>query len=275
MQDRIRFRRRLRVYFALLSVVVICGTAGMMIAESLHPFDALYFVIVTIATVGFGDISPQTVPGKALTLVIILTGVGCFVAVAANVIEYFIAERESGERLRKMNMLVGVFYSEIGTVLLRKFSAADPCVDEIRAALVVSSEWSDPDFARAGSIIAAHKTLIASKSLDLEELNRLLSANKPLMISMLENPYLIEHDTFTELMQALFHATEELRVRDRLTDLPEPDYAHLSGDINRVYGLLIREWLVYMQHLKRQYPYLFSLAMRTNPFDADASPTVK
>jgi hypothetical protein len=94
-------------------------------------------------------------------------------------------------------------------------------------------------------------------------------------MTMLENPYLIEHDTFTELMQALFHLTEELRVRERLTDLPDTDYAHLSGDINRVYGLLIREWLVYMKHLKENYPYLFSLAMRTNPFDTNASPVVK
>jgi hypothetical protein len=76
-------------------------------------------------------------------------------------------------------------------------------------------------------------------------------------------------------MQALFHVTEELRVRDRLTDLPNADYDHLSSDINRVYGLLIREWLTYMQHLKHHYPYLFSLAMRTNPFDMNASVIVQ
>jgi hypothetical protein len=30
-----------------------------------------------------------------------------------------------------------------------------------------------------------------------------------------------------------------------------------------------------MKHLKTEYPYLFSLAMRTNPFDLEASPIVK
>jgi hypothetical protein len=45
--------------------------------------------------------------------------------------------------------------------------------------------------------------------------------------------------------------------------------------MNRVYGLLVREWLSYMQHLKGTYPYLFSLAMRTNPFDSQASPVVR
>jgi hypothetical protein len=95
------------------------------------------------------------------------------------------------------------------------------------------------------------------------------------MVSMLENPYLFEHDTFTELMQSLFHLTEELKVRERLIDLPGTDYDHLSTDINRVYGLLVREWLLYMKYLKSNYPYLFSLAMRTNPFDVNASPIVK
>jgi hypothetical protein len=113
-----------------------------------------------------------------------------------------------------------------------------------------------------------------SRQLDLMALHAFLSVNKSLMVTLLENPHLIEHDTFTELMQALFHLAEELRVRDRLVNLPVTDFAHLSGDINRVYGLLIREWLVYMQHLMVHYPYLFSLTMRTNPFDTDASPIV-
>jgi len=273
MQEQVRFR--LRIYLVLLTAVIICGTIGMMVAEGLHPFDAFYFVIVTVATVGFGDISPHTMQGKALTLVIILTGVGCFVAVAANAVEYFITERERRERLRKMNMLVGVFFSEIGTALLRKFSAVDPAIDTIKTVLIVSSNWSEGDFLLAESALTGHHVRLDSRSLDLPALNLFLSENKPLMVAMLENPHLIEHDTFTELMQALFHVTEELRVRDRLTGLPNADYDHLSGDINRVYGLLTREWLVYMKHLKAHFPYLFSLAMRTNPFDVNASVIVQ
>jgi hypothetical protein len=225
--------------------------------------------------VGFGDITPHTVPGKIITLVIILTGVGCFIAVAATIVESFIERRDRVERLRKINMLIGVFYSEVGTSLLRKFSAADPECNRIRDALIVSGSWTDQDFARAGAVLAQYTPAIRSRDLDLPELNRFLSQNKPLMLTLLENPYLIEHDTFTELMQALFHTTEELRVRETLEDLPDTDYAHLSGDMNRVYGLLVREWLSYMQHLKGTYPYLFSLAMRTNPFDSQASPVVR
>jgi hypothetical protein len=266
---------RFKVYVAVFFCVVLCGVFGIMFAEGLSPFDALYFVIVTVATVGYGDISPHTVPGKIITLGIILTGVGCFVAIAAEFIEYFISERERTERLRKMNMLVGVFFSECGTDLLRTISAIDPDIASIQSALHVSGAWSDADFARAKEIVLGHQGRLDSRKIDLPALHAFLSANKQLMVTMLENPHLIEHDTFTELMQALFHLAEELRVRDQLVDLPATDFAHLSLDINRVYGLLTRDWLVYMQHLKIHYPYLFSLAMRTNPFDSNASPIVR
>jgi hypothetical protein len=68
---------------------------------------------------------------------------------------------------------------------------------------------------------------------------------------------------------------EELTSRKTLTDLPETDLQHLAGDIKRAYIRLVREWLDYMKYLKNNYPYLFSLAMRTNPFDQKASPVVK
>jgi hypothetical protein len=45
--------------------------------------------------------------------------------------------------------------------------------------------------------------------------------------------------------------------------------------MTRVYSQLVIEWLVYMLHLKKKYPYLFSLSMRTNPFDTNASAIVR
>jgi hypothetical protein len=40
--------------------------------------------------------------------------------------------------------------------------------------------------------------------------------------------------------------------------------------MQRAYWALISQWLNYMNHLREFYPYLFSLAVRTNPFDPDA-----
>ena len=61
---------------------------------------------------------------------------------------------------------------------------------------------------------------------------------------------------------------------DSLDDIPTADRIHIGGDVKRVYTLLVTEWLEYLRHLQIQYPYLFSLAVRTNPLDPHASPEV-
>jgi len=65
------------------------------------------------------------------------------------------------------------------------------------------------------------------------------------------------------------------RARHDLKNLPEADSEHLTGDIKRAYSLLIVEWIIYMRHLYNNYPYLYSLAVRTNPFDIKASAIIK
>jgi len=94
------------------------------------------------------------------------------------------------------------------------------------------------------------------------------------MVRLLENPVILEHQSFTGLLQSVFHLTEELERRKNLDALPAADIEHLAGDINRVYRLISGEWLSYMKYLKNNYPYLFSLAIRTNPFDENASAVI-
>jgi hypothetical protein len=90
----------------------------------------------------------------------------------------------------------------------------------------------------------------------------------------MENPNLLEHERFTELLLAVFHITDELVAREDFDRLPATDLAHLGGDAQRAYSRLIVEWVLYLEYLQKAYPYLFSLAIRENPLDAAASPVV-
>jgi voltage-gated potassium channel len=266
---------RFRIYLTILAAVLLIGVVGLIAIESYSPLDAFYFIIVTISTVGYGDLSPLTPLGKILVIVIILIGVGCFIGLVANAIEYMIAMRERSHRLEKLNMIIGVFYSEIGTKLLKKFSGIDPEIKEIRSVLVVANNWSTADFTKAFVKLKEHSYQVDSRAISLEDLQTFLLHHQGLMLALLENPQLYEHDRFTDLLHAVFHLSEELNARERLIDLPTTDYNHLSGDLTRVYSQLVIEWLEYMEHLKKKYPYLFSLSMRTNPFDSNASPIVR
>jgi hypothetical protein len=66
-----------------------------------------------------------------------------------------------------------------------------------------------------------------------------------------------------------------LSCRGDFARIPQSDCASLVGDTRRAFVSIVAERLNYMRHLKRDYPYLFSLALRTNPFNHDASPEVR
>lgn len=271
--DSIGFR--LRVFVIILLAVMGVGTFGFMSIEGLSLIDAVYFSIVTVATVGYGDIHPVTSAGKFLAVVLIITGVGTFLGVVANATEMLLNRREKKLRDQKLHMITGLFFSEIGTRLLTFFSRFDVNTDVLRESLIITDEWVEKDFTEVDKRLKSHRYNIDVRRGEAEELRRFLNEKGWLLLRMLENPILLERESFTELLRAIFHLREELLNRPDLSLLPDTDRAHLAGDIRRAYALLVHHWLDYMKYLKNHYPYLFSLAMRINPFNQDASPIVK
>jgi voltage-gated potassium channel len=65
---------------ALASTLIMVATIFYWVTEGWSLLDAAYFSVVTIATVGYGDITPQTVLGKIFTIGYIFAGIGIFVA---------------------------------------------------------------------------------------------------------------------------------------------------------------------------------------------------
>lgn len=68
---------------SLTRLTVIAITSGVVfysIVEDLSFVNALYFSVTTLATVGYGDFSPQTTGGKLFTVVYVLVGVGLLLA---------------------------------------------------------------------------------------------------------------------------------------------------------------------------------------------------
>ena len=191
------------------------------------------------------------------------------------IIHRLLSVREKRNRLKKLNMVIGAFFSEVGTRLLRTFSDFDPNAGTMKSNLVMVSNWSDKDFSLMSKRLQGYDYTIDSKKGDLEELKKFLTGKREFLLGLLENPNLMEHESFTDLLWAVFHLIEELDFRENVNRLSRGDYGHLSNDIKRAYRLLVYEWLVYMKHLKDNYPYLFSLAIRTNPFDPNASVEVR
>ena len=191
------------------------------------------------------------------------------------IIHRVLSAREKNARMEKLNMVIGAFFSEVGTRLLTYFSDWDPKLHKIRKDLMVTSDWTQAEFSDVSKRLKKFEYGIDIQKVDLESLRKFLREKIDFLLRLLENPTLLEHESFTELLWTVFHLAEELAARDNVKTLPDTDHQHLAGDIKRVYVLLVYQWLNYMGHLKNNFPYLFSLAMRVNPFDQEASPIMK
>lgn len=191
------------------------------------------------------------------------------------IIHHLLSLREQRVKMEKLNMVIGTFFSEVGTRLVAHFSDFDPNLDKIRQNLIVASDWSAREFSEVSKRLKDYPYGVEIHRINLEDLRIFLMGKRDFLVRILENPILLEHESFTDLLRAVFHLTEELMARADLQNLPGTDYQHLSGDIKRAYILLVHQWLDYMKYLKDNYPYLFSLAMRMNPFDQNASPVVE
>ena len=196
------------------------------------------------------------------------------VLLVSMIIHELLSYREKKSMLQKMNMVIGAFFSEVGDYLLRSFSSCDKNAGTISAELASFNNWSEKEFTAAKDRLGNVEYRPDCTPQDLSDLKTFLVGKRTFLLNLLQNPNLLEHESFTNLLWAVFHLMEELDSREDVEALTTVDMSHIANDMRRAYTLLIREWLQYMKHLKGAYPYLFSLAVRTNPFDPDASPEV-
>lgn len=191
-------------------------------------------------------------------------------------IERLLARREKRAMLEKLNMVIGAFFSEVGLELLRRFAACVAHAEDLKARCGIRQDWKHTDFVKAEAAAAAFPYEMTMAPAVLRELRAFLGKERDFMVRLLENPSLLEHDRFTDLLWAVFHLAEELAFREgNLEDLPPADLRHVEGDARRAYSAITVEWLVYTEHLKENYPFLFSLAARIDPFGEHPSATVR
>jgi hypothetical protein len=237
-----------------LGLALIGASAGLYGLNYLIFRDVNYMTRLFLAQLGF-------LPISVLLVTIILN--------------QLLGLRAKTAKLAKLNMVIGAFFSEVGGPLLKTLTAFDRSLPDFQLRVAHISHWTGPDFAGFSQGLAEKDFDIQLKEGDLEALRDFLLQKRDFLLRLLENPNLLEHDSFSNLLLAVFHLTEELAQRTDLARLSPSDRKHLASDVQRVYLLLIKEWLAYMAHLQARYPYLFSLALRTNPFDPFATPEIQ
>lgn len=193
------------------------------------------------------------------------------VAIVTIVLQKMISAQEKRERLKQLNMVISSFYGETGTKIIADLNAFNQDMDGISEHLQVNEGWDKKDFSKALELVRGYHFPMDASEGDLTALKSKLIEKQKFFHVLIYNQNLLEHETFSDMLWAVFHLMDEMAARESLSNLPQRDLQHLSSDIQRAYSTLLIEWIRYMEHLKSEYPYLFSLAVRKNPFNETSS----
>ncbi len=75
-------------------IILIIGTLSYHYLEGWNYVDSLYFSVITLTTVGYGDFSPQTTGGKLFTIFYIFIGLGMILSFLQTLFDHFNEERK-------------------------------------------------------------------------------------------------------------------------------------------------------------------------------------
>lgn len=117
------FGRRGMVSVTSSALLLVFSTAGLLAVlepETLHGgfWTGVWWAVVTITTVGYGDIVPSSPAGKVLGIVLMLTGIGLVSTLAASITAYFVDQEEGseiknlGERLTRIESMIARLLEE-------------------------------------------------------------------------------------------------------------------------------------------------------------------
>ncbi len=189
-------QRRLRIAAAMVVVVVIVGVVGFMITDDLGVFDAFYFTVITISTVGFNEPAGGfSHAGRALALFLVIGGVGSLFYTATvgfeMAVERLLAGRRGQRRARRelsgmQDHVILCGFGNVGrnayTILRRQHQVVvievDPDAAQAardRGAVVVEGNATQDETLRTAGIDRC-RALVASVRKDADNLVIVLSA---------------------------------------------------------------------------------------------------
>lgn len=125
---------RLRKAALALGTIVVGGTAGYMVLEGWGFLDALYMTMITISTVGYGEVNELDTSGRLWSIALIITGASVLVYATSSFVElvlegtirgYFARRRMEGaiDRLNGHYILCG--YGRVGRKIAQEFANED------------------------------------------------------------------------------------------------------------------------------------------------------
>ena len=91
----VKYDEEFRVLLIVLLTLLLGGTYFYWSVEGWSIVDAMYFSVMTMSTIGYGDLTPTTTFSKIFTIIYALLSIGVFVAVVSKIVTIILAEKKA------------------------------------------------------------------------------------------------------------------------------------------------------------------------------------
>ncbi len=120
-------QKRLRQGLIILGSIIAAGTIGYMLIEGWSPIDAIFMTMITISTVGYGEVNPLSHAGRVFSIFLIVGGVSGGLFVLTAFIEYIVEGKLGLTRRRrqmkaKKDHFILCGYGRVGKEIAHTFS---------------------------------------------------------------------------------------------------------------------------------------------------------
>lgn len=141
-------KRKIKFILYAFSLLLIIGTVGYMILSDVDIVDALYMTVITVSTVGFGEVGTTSNSSEIFSVIMIFLGVGiigyAFTTVVAMFVEGKVSDLWKGSKMeRKISALSDHYIicgsGELAEVIIKKF------IDENLDFVVITDKREDLD----------------------------------------------------------------------------------------------------------------------------------
>ena len=192
--------------------IIIAGSAGYMVIEGWNWVDAVYMTVITLATVGFGEVHEIGTIGRIYTIILILMGVSFFVFVAGSVVQFMVegriltimGRRKLDKKINRVkNHYIVCGYGRIGRVICKHLKTRPmdvvviersedqiPIMEEDGVLYLCEEATEESALIKAG--ITRAKGLVASLATDIDNVFLTLTARQLnpdlLIIARASNP---------------------------------------------------------------------------------------
>ena len=188
------------------------------------------------------------------------------VALVTVVVGGIVERHEKQNRIEKTRMLAGTFFSEFGMSFLE--IVCDSVNEKMTVAGFLDFEKfeSVSDFSNSSKKLGETNLSMSCSDEVFSRIRKLLIDKKNTLLIISSNPSLLEHESFTDMLWAVFHLSDELCSRGETDELSQADINHLNADTARAVKVVLLNWICQNEYLKREYPYFYRFEVMKNPF---------